>query len=92
MKKFLLVSLSLPLVSFANPEALSSRIKGYHIGACDWWTSVQGNNGYAYGCANYPQRIVIPDAYDVANELKAADAKIAELERRVAELEKKIPK
>ena len=91
MKKFILLGLALPLLSFANPEVLDSRIKGYQIGACDWWTSVQGNTGFAYGCATYPQRIVIPDGYDVSNALKAADAKIADLERRVAELEKKIP-
>ena len=68
----------------------SGTLKGYRFGACDYWQRFNTDLGSAYACGFSPQRIVVADGNDVADLLEKAEARIQQLEERVAELEKKI--
>lgn len=68
----------------------SGTLKGYRFGACDYWQRFNSDFGSAYACGFSPQRIVVADGNDVANLLEKAEARILQLEERVADLEKKI--
>lgn len=84
--KILLSTLSLFVsTAFASTAFdTSDSIKGYYVGTCNSWTMVRSDTGvYAWGCSVMPSTVVVPDAYDVADE-------IADLKARVAKLEKKL--
>mgnify|MGYP003347552210 CR=1 FL=1 len=83
-------------ISFGAQYQLSGeglrKISGYRFGACDWWNNIQTNMGMNYACGSYPQSITVPDAYDVARALDAAENRIAALEAKIGTLEKQLEK
>ena len=83
-------------LSLASTDKLHStslqNISAYRFGACNWWNNVQTNMGMSYTCANYPQNITVPDAYDVAKALDDAEKRIAALEAKVGSLERQLEK
>lgn len=87
----LLCSISLGGQGRINIEG-SRNISAYRFGACDWWTNIQTNVGFNYVCGNQPQNITVPNAYDVARALEAAENRIAALEAKIGFLEKQLVK
>lgn len=65
-------------------------LRNYVVGECSHWT-VMGSGNSVFGCATYPFNVRVPDYYDVVDELERAFTKISDLEKRVKELESRIP-
>lgn len=56
---------------------------------CNYWTTIRDASGrYAYACANHPMSVSIADAYDIQRILNTLYQRVADLEKRIAELEK----
>ena len=94
MKTTLLaLALIVSVHTYAVSESSSihdSHITTHNFSACDWWTNIQTNSGSAYACNIFPQRVSVPDARDVQQALNSAEQRIAALEARVGELERKL--
>lgn len=94
MKKLIVSAVALvalaTTVSMAGEVSTSSYVRTVSASPCSFWTSIRDANGmFAYACSSYSMSLQIPDGYDLQRVIDAQDSKIAELERRIAELEKK---
>ena len=80
MKKSIFIALSLLSVS-----ALA-QLRGYQVAPCQYW--MPSSNGSGYVCQMMPNTIFLAEAQSFANVIKSQDARIAQLEKDVAELKK----
>ncbi len=80
-------------MTFANTVLdANDSIKGYYVGTCNNWTMVRSETGvYAWGCSVMPSTVVVPDAYDVAEEIADLKARVAKLEKSLESLTKTNP-
>ncbi|MCM2276984.1 MAG: prefoldin subunit [Oligoflexia bacterium] len=62
------------------------------ISACNYWMSIRDQNGMiAYACSGYPMSVDVPEHMDVEQVITRLENRVAELEARLAALEKKSP-
>ena len=69
----------------ANAEIGHTDILAYSVAPCSFWMP---DGGHGYVCTNFPATIQVPQAQSVASALRDQNARIAELEKRIAALEK----
>lgn len=83
----LLIVFSMPFsfASQADPIHYDS-LSGYRMGACTSWRFADSSMP-GYLCSNAPSTVTVADAYSYANAIRQLEARIAELEKKVAELQ-----
>lgn len=81
----MITQLFLFLIVFVQAEVGHADILAYSIAPCSFWMS-GGGNGFV--CTNFPPTIHVPQAESVASTIRTQNARIADLEKRIAELEK----
>jgi hypothetical protein len=87
---------TLQAAELADAPSTSAFIHTTSAAPCTYWTTIKDANGmFVYACYQRPMTVQIPDAYDVQraigtleNTITALQTKIADLERRLTELEK----
>lgn len=80
--------------AFAQSLTTQGTVKYYNMQACSSWSYINAGAGnFGYVCSSYPGLVSVPEVHttvDAINEVeKTLLDKIAQLEARIAELEKK---
>lgn len=72
------------LVAILAPNMAFADILAATVAPCRFWTPSQGGG---FVCQNIPATILVPEANSVAKALKLQSDRIAELEKKLVELE-----
>lgn len=78
--------LSLLIITGFGLSTYGADLRGYDINNCEFWTSDMSGTGF--NCAGWPRTVRVAEASSFAKEIGILERKIADLEKRLHELEK----
>lgn len=78
--------LSLLVITGFGLSTYGAGLHGYDVNNCEFWTP--DTNGSGFHCASWPRTVRVAEATSFAKEIGILERKIANLEKRLHELEK----
>jgi hypothetical protein len=78
------------VMALFSSSSSEGAVQAQYVDRCGFYASIQGANGSSgYACSIYPSQVTVADYYSTSNDIRALQAKVMDLERRIQALERR---